>query len=245
MARNDQPIIVPRRGRSDPCISPTTIIVFTKQDWGIFSEALRDRIRERRDIDNSNLLNATYYRKQITVVGPIVGAPQAVLIFEKLVALGATSFLAIGWCGSINPEVRIGHIVVPVGTRSEEGTSKHYPLKGRDAVPSKDLVTVLKKNISSKGLVYHEGLVWTTDAPYRETVGKVLKYQKEGVLAVDMETSALFHVAAYRGVRIAIALIVSDELFTLKWRHGFKSKRFVESRHTLATTILEIVEREY
>ena len=45
-----------------------------------------------------------------------------------------------------------------------------------------------------------QGTSWTIDAPYRETVAEIRRYRQEGVATVDMEASALFAVAAYRGV---------------------------------------------
>jgi purine-nucleoside phosphorylase len=80
--------------------------------------------------------------------------------------------------------------------------------------------------------------VWSTDAPYRETVRKILFYQKKGILAVDMESSALFTVAHFRRIQLATVLIVSDELFTLEWVHGFKEPIFLKTREKVAELVL-------
>jgi purine-nucleoside phosphorylase len=85
----------------------------------------------------------------------------------------------------------------------------------------------------------HRGRVWSIDAPYRETVRKVLLHQREGILGVDMETSALFTVARYRGIDLAAVLVVSDDLSTLRWVHGFKDPKFLESRKRVAHAVLE------
>ena len=77
---------------------------------------------------------------------------------------------------------------------------------------------------AARGIEIHRGLVWTTDALYRETASKVAYYQRKGILAVEMEMSALLTVAAYRGVSLAGLLTVSDELSSLKWKHGFGSR---------------------
>jgi uridine phosphorylase len=88
----------------------------------------------------------------------------------------------------------------------------------------------------------HRGTVWSTDAPFRETVGKVGAYQAAGVLAVDMETSALFAVARFRGIRLASLLVVSDELSSLSWRPGFKDPRFQAIRSRAIHHLLGAVE---
>lgn len=172
------------------------------------------------------------------MVGPAVGAPQAVMVAEKLIALGVREVLAVGWCGSLQRSTAIGDVVIPVDAVCEEGTSAHYPVGHRAPGPSPELAAPLREALRDGGFKTHEGTVWTTDAPYRETASKVVEYQRKGILAVDMETSALFTLAAYRGVRVAVLLVVSDDLSTLKWTHGFGTSAFKECRAKLAPLVL-------
>ena len=73
---------------------------------------------------------------------------------------------------------------------------------------------------------------------YRETPSKVRAYRDQGILAVEMEMSALMTVGIYRSVRVAGLLVVSDELFDLKWRAGFKDPGFRESRRFAGECLL-------
>lgn len=180
----------------------------------------------------------TYGGTPVSLAGPAVGAPQAVMVTEKLIALGVREILAVGWCGSLQRNTAIGDIVIPLGAVCEEGTSAHYPVGHPPPGPSLELVAALRQALRIGGFTIHEGMVWTTDAPYRETAAKVAEYQRKGVLAVDMETSALFTLAAYRGIRLAVLLVVSDDLSTLKWIHGFGTSVFKECRARLAPLIL-------
>jgi purine-nucleoside phosphorylase len=86
------------------------------------------------------------------------------------------------------------------------------------------------------------GTVWTTDAPYRETPTKVKTYQDKGVLAVEMEMSALMTLAMYRAVRLSGLLVVSDELFDLKWHSGFKSPQLKKTSRVAGEVLLRLVE---
>jgi purine-nucleoside phosphorylase len=61
------------------------------------------------------------------------------------------------------------------------------------------------------------------------------------MLAVEMEMSALFRVAGYRQVGLAGLLVVSDELFTLKWRPGFRTSAFKGSCRRAVRALLEFV----
>jgi purine-nucleoside phosphorylase len=101
------------------------------------------------------------------------------------------------------------------------------------------MTQALRETLRDRRFTVHQGTVWTTDAPYRETVRQVLAFQKQGVLAVEMELSALFAVACFRGIHLAAALAVSDELHDLKWRHGFTHERFRQTRKKLADLSLQ------
>jgi purine-nucleoside phosphorylase len=84
------------------------------------------------------------------------------------------------------------------------------------------------------------GRVWTTDALFRETRGKTKKYSKEGILAVEMEMSALLTVAAYRGIRLGGFMVVSDELASLKWKTGFLNPFFWHASKKAVRLAIEV-----
>jgi uridine phosphorylase len=180
--------------------------------------------------------------RKITVAGPAVGAPQAVMILEKLIVLGARRVILLGWVGGLSPTLSPGDIVLPDEAISEEGTSRHYLDEIRPR-PSYPLLTDLKMGMKQEGLSYQQGPIWTTDAPYRETIGKLKALQSQGVLGVDMETSALFTVAAFRGIEAAALLIVSDDLSKMTWRHGFRNVRFLMARKQVIRFLYRFVIR--
>ena len=162
----------------------------------------------------------------LTLCGPFLGAPQAVMGMEKLIAMGARRIWVLGWCGSIQPDLKVGDLVLPTQAVSEEGTSQHYPIGKEKAGTDQALTRMLGKALDREGHTYRTGAVWTTDAPYRETPSKVSEYGRKGVLAVEMEMAALMTLSRYRSVRLAGLLVVSDELADLKWRPGFRDPRF-------------------
>ena len=68
-------------------------------------------------------------------------------------------------------------------------------------------------------------------------------YQRRGILAVEMEMSALMTLAIYRAVSMTGLLVVSDELFDLKWRPGFSDPSLTEASRTAGEVILGLVRR--
>jgi nucleoside phosphorylase len=147
------------------------------------------------------------------------GAPASVMMLEKLIASGIRNIVAVGEAGSLSPSVRIGDIVIPRWGIREEGTSYHYI--PADVVPmaSEKLANILKAALG--GTKCTEGGVWTTDAPYRETRGRVREYSGRGAVAVEMECAALMSVSMYRKAEFAAVLVITDELFAGEWKEGF------------------------
>ncbi|OGP51392.1 MAG: hypothetical protein A2Y79_03595 [Deltaproteobacteria bacterium RBG_13_43_22] len=181
-------------------------------------------------------------RRTIGIAGPAVGAPQAVMILEKLIALGARRVILLGWVGGLSPGLSPGDLILPDEAVSEEGTSRHYSNEMRSR-PSFSLLRDIKTALKEEGLSFNQGPVWTTDAPYRETIAKVRTFQSQGVLGVDMETSAVFTVSAFRGIEAAALLIVSDDLSKMTWRHGFREPRFLQARRQVIRIVYQFVVR--
>jgi uridine phosphorylase len=237
----NEEIIKPRRGRQDPQVGPDALMVMVPSHL----EFLRRRTRARKArVSDGGVWNyylaASEHQPPLTLSGPMVGAPQAVMVMEKLIALGATRIWVLGWCGSLQPDVKIGDLVIPTSAHSEEGTSTHYPVSGRRPESDTKLNGHLQDALRSKGLPFRTGELWTTDAPYRETLDKVKRYQQLDVLAVEMEMSALMTVARFRAVSVAALLVVSDELFDLKWNPGFSDPLLKERARAAAEILLMV-----
>jgi uridine phosphorylase len=236
---DDLVIIESRKGSGEEPCKPVAILACTEADRLRFCRLASPIATSRRTLYNAYLQEIIHGGCSLTLAGPIIGAPQAVLVLEKLIALGSRAIVVFGWCGSMQPDVKIGDWLLPDQARSEEGTSAHYPMELEKFRPDADLLARLQDYCQQKGVPVRLGPIWTTDALLRETVHKVRAYGKDGLLAVEMELSALFHVAAYRKVRLVGLLVVSDELFTLKWQPGFGSASFKRSCNQACQTILD------
>jgi uridine phosphorylase len=168
-----------------------------------------------------------------------IGAPAAVTVLEELIALGVRDILVVGTGGSLQPALPIGSFIMPTSAIREEGTSFHYAPAGSDLAPDPTLAQALAEAVVALGGAVTFGPVWTTDAPYREMRSKVAAYGAMGALAVEMEASALFALAQLRGVRLALLLAVSDELFH-EWRPGFRSAELRAAQKLMAQAALQV-----
>ena len=151
---------------------------------------------------------------RFSIVRGNAGAPMAAVLLEELIALGFRRFVALGPAGhptnGNSPKVPIGGLVLVQEAYIHEGTSPHYHPPSSISYPTPKSVEALSQLLAAQGLDYQTGAVASTDALYRETPSFIAEVMKKQVLAIDMELSALFTVAAFHGVEIAGLLYVSD-----------------------------------
>lgn len=235
-------IVNPVKEKNSPNLGPVAIMVSTQADLRLFCSLTGLDEEKYRNLFVSRLYVGNTAEEGFAVVGPFVGAPYATMLLETLIAWGVERIIFFGWCGAISHDVKIGDIIIPTGAIIDEGTSKHYHQK-KDGVsrPSSYILKNTKKALKKGGLSFHKGIVWSTDAIYRETCEKVIYYQEKDILAVEMELSALFTVGNFRNVQMGGILVVSDELSTLTWRPGFREQCFKESRKAVVEVIKEII----
>jgi uridine phosphorylase len=178
----------------------------------------------------------------VTIATFPVGAPAAVSLMEEMIACGMTSLIVTGAAGSLQPHAPIGSLVVPDAAIREEGTSHHYAPSDDEAVPSPRLHAAIEGALRERGVAYAAGPSWTTDAVYREHRGKIDRYRAAGVMTVEMELSALFTVAAFRGVECAALLVVSDELHGDAWDLGFGGETFERAMSRAGMIALDVAQ---
>lgn len=171
-----------------------------------------------------------------------IGAAGTITMMEEMIACGTRVFLGLGWAGSLQPSAPVGTFLIPTGCIREEGTSFHYLDDKAVIKPDQELVTLLQSVIEAEGAKAHTGVLWTTDAPYRETYSKIETYGQQGVWGVDMETSAMYALGQFREVKVCNLLVVSDELWGT-WRPAFRTPELEEATRQAQNIILNCLER--
>lgn len=180
--------------------------------------------------------------KCVTFIELPVGAPAAVSTTESLIACGARAIIGIGLTGSLQPDIRIGDIVLPDSCLREEGTSYHYIKDDSEIVPGSKLSKLLIEVLNKENIKFNKGRIWTIDAIFRELNTKVEEYSKQGILSVEMETSAMYAVGKFRGMEISNILVVSDELFG-EWNpHFVGSSHIVDSLNIIKNVFVKNID---
>lgn len=180
--------------------------------------------------------------RKVGVMGNFgIGAPTTAMLMDELIADGVESFLSIGFAGCLDDTIDMGEFVVCEKAIRDEGTSHHYVESETYAHASESLTDEMIRLLEDREETYHVGPSWTTDAIYQETKREVEEYAEQGVLTVEMEASAVFAVAAHRGVEAASMFVVSDYLGLSEWEPKFHLT--AEDMHRLGDTAKEILAR--
>ena len=165
----------------------------------------------------AKLYRGTWAGEPFVLVNPGIGAPATALVADKLHACGVDTIVGVGFAGILHPLLQAGDLLVVERALGEDGTSRAY-LQGTDEVTAHPLLKeTMELSLGQEpGAAYQCATVWTTDAPYRETVAKARAYRARGAAAVEMETAALYAVAQRRGFRAGAMVVLSDSLCRLK-----------------------------
>lgn len=144
------------------------------------------------------------------IIPRTIGGPYAVLVAEQLAASGARVVFGLTSAGRVSPSLPIPSLVVATQAIRDEGTSYHY-LPPCDTVESHPgVVEALLSEVGAAGLPVAAGLVWTTDAPYRETLNQLALHAEAGALAVKMQAASLFAFGAARDFPVGVVAHVTN-----------------------------------
>ena len=159
-----------------------------------------------------NIYTGTLLGEKVSVCSTGIGGPSASIAMEELAAIGADTFIRVGTCGGIAMDVLPGDVVVATGAIRYEHTSLEYAPIEFPAVPDFDVTAALKAASESLGYRTHTGVVQCKDSfygqhspekspVYYDLLQKWESWKRLGVKASEMESAALFVVAAALGVR--------------------------------------------
>ncbi len=150
-----------------------------------------------------HVYSGTYRGVPVTVASHGVGAAGAAVCFEELARGGVTRIIRSGTAGGIQPEVVDGAIVVATGAVRADGVSHQLVPSEFPAIATPELTIALRAAATETGLRTHTGIVLTGDMFYPSDVITGIDHamwQRAGVVAVEMEASALFVIASLHGI---------------------------------------------
>lgn len=159
----------------------------------------------------------TYKGEKISVQGTGMGVPSiSIYVNELIQSYDVKKLIRVGTCGAIQKDVNVRDVIL-ASTSSTDSQMNRMVFGGIDFAPSADFG--LLKNAyeagETKGLKLRVGNVFTSDSFYRDNTLELMeKLAGYNVLAVEMETTALYTLAAKYGRQALSVLTVSDHILT-------------------------------
>jgi uridine phosphorylase len=158
----------------------------------------------------------------VSTISSGMGGPAVAIMVEELSELGVHTFLRVGTCGAAQPEVKMGDLLIALGSVRTEGTPNGYVPTEYPAVASIDMVNAVVAAAKASGARHHVGIMRSVDALYSDLVpdsmprphlrDELEMWSRAGVLGNDMESSTLFVVARIRKLRACTINLCVDEL---------------------------------
>lgn len=163
--------------------------------------------------DHRGMLGYTgqYKGMKVSVQTTGMGCPSLAITAEELVNLGAKTLVRVGTAGIVRKSVKPGELIIATGSVPNDGTTRQY-LDGAPyaPVPDQTVVSALSSAAARGGRTVHTGLIQTEDAFYHTKPEHISVLEERGVLAIEMEASALFLIGQLRRVRTGCAVVASN-----------------------------------
>jgi purine-nucleoside phosphorylase len=158
----------------------------------------------------------TYKGKRVSVQGTGMGVPSiSIYVTELINEYGVQNLVRIGSCGAIQPEIKVRDVIMAQGSCTDSNVNR-VRFKGLDYAPVADFGLMQKawKIAGDKRIDLKVGNILTSDTFYGDDPDSWKMWAAYNVLAVEMETAALYTIAAKYRRKALTLLTVSDHIIT-------------------------------
>ncbi|MGV3465524.1 MAG: purine-nucleoside phosphorylase [Heyndrickxia sp.] len=179
------------------------------------AETFLDQVTCYNEVRNMFGYTGTYKGKRVSVQGTGMGVPSiSIYINELMQSYNVQNLIRVGTCGAIQKDVKVRDVIIAM-TASTDSQMNRLTFGGIDYAPTANF-ELLKKAYDSgleKGLNLKVGSVFTADMFYNDNADHE-KWANYGILAIEMETAALYTLAAKYNRKALSILTVSDHILT-------------------------------
>ena len=175
----------------------------------------------------------TYQGRPVSVMGTGMGCPSmGIYSYELINIYGCKNLIRIGTAGTFQPYVHVKEMVFGMGACTTSNYAQLQGLPGTFApICSFELLEKAVAAAKAKGFKYHVGNILSSDVFYGQNLPHAKTWPEMGILAVEMESVALYTNAAMAGVNALCILTISD---------GPEEITTAEERQTAFTQMMEV-----
>ncbi|MFT8316918.1 MAG: purine-nucleoside phosphorylase [Sporolactobacillus sp.] len=156
-----------------------------------------------------------YHGERLSVQGTGMGIPSISIYVNELIRdYGVKNLIRVGTCGGLQKDVHVREVILAMSATTDSAVN-HSTFPQIDFAPTADFNLLHQAYQAAKkvGARVHVGSILSADVFYRDSMDILKKLADYGVLAVEMETTALYTLAAKYGAHALTVLTVSDHVF--------------------------------
>jgi purine-nucleoside phosphorylase len=214
-------------------------------------DPLRAKLIAETYFDNPVQVNAvrgmlgftgTYKGKPASVMGSGMGMPSmGIYSCELFNFYGVENIVRIGSAGGIRKDLEIGDIVLGLGSCTDSNYANNFELPGTFApIASYELLQKAQVASEKLNIPFYAGNLLSSDVFYTDNKTVMESWLKMGVLAVEMESAALYMNAARAGKNALCICTISDTIFTNKAMSAEEREKSLTKMMELALGILHV-----
>lgn len=177
----------------------------------------------------------TYNGKEVSVMGTGMGMPSmGIYSYELIKFFGVKRLMRIGTCGALQAPMKLYDLVIAQAAATDSAYGKQFGVPGTlPPIASFNLLKEAVETAAKHDVNTYVGNVLSSDIFYNFDETALERWAKNGVLAVDMETAALYWNAMALGAEALSIMTVSDQIIT-------KEVSSTEERQTAFTTMMKV-----
>jgi purine-nucleoside phosphorylase len=159
----------------------------------------------------------TYQGVPVSVQGSGMGMPSASIYTHELInEYGVKTLIRVGSCGALSRDLGLRDVVAAIGSSTDSAMNRQRFDGLIDYAPVADfgLLRTAVDAAAGRGIEMTVGPIMAADAFYTDRPDLFDKLEDYGVLAVEMESAALYTIAARHKARALTILTVSDHIRT-------------------------------
>jgi len=157
-----------------------------------------------------------YNGKRVSIQGSGMGMGSAAIYVNELITTyGVKNLIRVGTCGAIQEDLKIGQVILAMSASGESSSNQTY-FNGKHYAATADFDLLMKAYETAKRLKIStlQGSIFSSDTFYDDEPNRWDKWQKHGVLGVEMESQILFTIAKRFGAKALSIVTVSDNIIT-------------------------------
>jgi purine-nucleoside phosphorylase len=203
-------------GAADGDIAPVALLPGDPLRARRIAETFLDDARCYTEVRGMLGFTGTWRGHRVSVQGSGMGQPSlAIYVTELFTEYAVQSVVRVGSCGALTEKLALRDLVIASGACTNSSTNR-ITFEGLDYAPVADfgLLRAAVEAAEHRGTDVTVGLIFATDSFYNERPELIARMSGYGVLAVDMESSALYTLAAKHGRKALTICTVSDHVVT-------------------------------